>query len=93
MSDRSILPFPHRPDDRLRLSLRRLDEALAEQRAAVTAWRREIGALSAARLCLESSFGELRGELRRLAGAAGKVRTEALHLSRTAEALAGATGR
>jgi hypothetical protein len=46
MSDAAILDFPQRSGDRLRLALRRLDDALSEQRAAVATWRGEFAGLA-----------------------------------------------
>lgn len=50
-----ILPFPHKPDDRLRAALRRLDDALAEQKLAFTEFRANLAALSGAVTGLKGS--------------------------------------
>lgn len=42
----SVALFPKRPEDRLRLALRRLEEALGEQSQAATGLRQAIGDLS-----------------------------------------------
>jgi septal ring factor EnvC (AmiA/AmiB activator) len=42
----SVAAFPQRPEDRLRLALRRLEEAIGEQSAATAGLRSAIGDLS-----------------------------------------------
>jgi septal ring factor EnvC (AmiA/AmiB activator) len=44
----SVIAFPQTPEARLRVALRQLDAALAEQRDAVAAFRRELSALGTA---------------------------------------------
>ncbi len=87
-----LIAFPHRPDDRMRLALRRLDEALEEQRTAVAAWRAEIGLLAGATRGLDDSLQEFRHGLGDLAGAARQAQEEAARLERTAEAMAAVPG-
>lgn len=50
-----ILPFPHQPEDRLRVALRRLDDALIEQKLAFTEFRANLGALGGAVAGLKGS--------------------------------------
>ncbi|MBX9700818.1 MAG: hypothetical protein K2X74_15380 [Acetobacteraceae bacterium] len=88
MTTNDIITFPDRPEDRLRLALRRLDDALAEQRAAVGAWRAELGGLAEATAQLDGSLTEFHGQLRHLAAAAREVDDEAGRLSRTADMMA-----
>lgn len=59
----AILAFPQAPGDRLRLALRRLDDALAEQAAAVAEFRAGIGALRQATQDLAGSLGQYRVQL------------------------------
>ncbi|MEI6158233.1 MAG: hypothetical protein WCP77_00250 [Roseococcus sp.] len=58
-----ILPFPHKPEDRLRAALRRLDDALAEQKLAFTEFRTNLAALGGAVSHLEGSVEEYRDSL------------------------------
>jgi ABC-type transporter Mla subunit MlaD len=44
----AVITFPQTPGSRLRVALRQLDAALAEQRDAMAAFRREIAALGTA---------------------------------------------
>ena len=87
MSDAAILVFPARPEDRLRLAFRRLDEALAEQRAAVGAWRREIGGLAEATSRLGGSLHAFRDNLQALAETTRQAEEQAKRLDRTADAM------
>lgn len=85
MSDATIITFPERAEDRLRHALRRLDEALTEQRQAVGAWRGEIGGLADATAKLDGSLNAFRHNLQHLAVAARDVDEEARRLGRTAD--------
>jgi septation ring formation regulator EzrA len=58
-----ILPFPHKPEDRLRTALRRLDDALAEQKIAFAEFRTNLAALGGAVSGLESSVQEYQSAL------------------------------
>lgn len=58
-----IAVFPARPEDRLRLALRRLDEAIGEQSDAVAGLREAIGDLSGTMARLGSSVASYRGAL------------------------------
>ena len=87
MPDATLIAFPRRPEDRLRLALHRLDEALAAQREAVAGWRAEIGALAGATAGLGANLGGFRGDLSRVAETVGAARAQALRLNRRAEAM------
>lgn len=63
MTDATILAFPQAPQDRLRIALRKLDAALAEQAVAIAAFRGEIGALKAATQGLAQGFAEYQESL------------------------------
>lgn len=82
------LPFPQSPEDRLRLALRRLEAALAEQAAAVAGFRAGLASLREATGGLSiqvSRYHEALGETaEKLRHAHGAARA----LERTAEALA-----
>lgn len=57
MSDSTaILSFPQAPQDRMRLAMRRLQDALAEQAVAIQAFREEIARLRQAATGLEGSL-------------------------------------
>jgi len=58
-----ILTFPHKPEDRLRAALRRLDDALVEQKLAFTEFRTNLAALGSAVSGLEGSLETYRGSL------------------------------
>lgn len=79
----AILAFPRRPEDRLRLALRRLDEALAGQREAVRAWRGELGGLAHATVALNDSLGSFQDALDEVAKDARHADAEARRLTRT----------
>lgn len=87
MRDATILPFPARAEDRLRVALRRLDEALNAQRAAVGAWRGELAELAVATGDLGQSLESFRDGLDDLALAVRDADAEARRLERTAAAL------
>jgi len=66
-----ILPFPEKPEDRLRRALRALDLALVEQGAAVAGLRQELGALS-------SAVGDLGSSLQAYSGVLAATQEEVL---------------
>ena len=68
MSDATIISFPARDEDRLRHALRRLDEALAEQREAVGAWRGELSSLATVTARLDGSLAAFRDKMQHLGG-------------------------
>jgi ABC-type phosphate transport system auxiliary subunit len=64
MTDTSaILPFPQTSPDRLRLAMRRLQDAVAAQANAMQAFRAELGALRQATQGLEGSLDRYRSAL------------------------------
>lgn len=85
MSDATLLAFPQRPEDRLRLALRRLEEGLDEQRQAVACWRAGLADLAAAMKGLDATVTAYRAELDGLAAATRQARAEARRLERTAD--------
>lgn len=87
MADGVVLAFPRRPDDRLRLALLRLEEALAEQRQAVAAWRSSLADLTEATGRLDRSLLGYGAELDSVAEAVRHADTEARRLEETADAL------
>ncbi len=64
MTDTSaVLSFPQAPQDRLRLALRRLQDALDAQAEAVREFRTQIGALRQAATVLDISLGNYQSAL------------------------------
>lgn len=84
MQDSTIFTFPQSGQDRLRLALRRLEEAIAEQRAAVSAFRRNLGELREAATGLEGSLAGYQRNLGDTAGELRRARVAALRLEETA---------
>lgn len=84
-----ILAFPRTPADRLRLALRRLDEAVAEQARAVAEFRAGIGALRQATQSLSGSLGEYRAALDGTATQVSAANRAARQLQDTARKMAG----
>ena len=82
-----ILPFPAKPEDRLRRALRSLDAALDEQRAAVAGLRRELGALSGAVAGLGTSLQAYSRGLADTQEAVLGAHAEARRLDATADAM------
>ena len=80
-----LIAFPQSPEARLRLALRRLDEALAEQAEAVALFRREVGGLGEAVAGLHHSALALRDTLGDVAGETAKAHQASLRLLATAE--------
>jgi hypothetical protein len=64
----TIAAFPQRPEDRLRLALRRLDEAIGEQSVAAAGLRDAIGDLSRTMSRLGETVTGFRGALDNTAG-------------------------
>lgn len=87
MADATIFAFPARPEDRLRVALRRLDEALDAQRAAIGQWRGELAELATATGDLGQSLESFRDGLDDLASAVREADVEAHRLERTAAAM------
>lgn len=82
-----FLAFPKRPEDRLRLSLRALDAALAEQRQAVAGLRVELASLSGALTGLDGSLRTYHGTLGQTATALSEAGAKARELEATADAM------
>lgn len=80
-----ILPFPHKPEDRLRAALRRLDEALAEQKMAFTGFRTNLAALGGAVSGLESTVQEYQSTLAATQQDVARSHAAARRLEATAE--------
>lgn len=59
----AVAMFPQRPEDRLRLALRRLDEAIGEQSQATAGLREAIGDLSRTMSRLGETVSGYRGAL------------------------------
>lgn len=81
----TISAFPRRPEDRLRLALRRLDEALGEQAAATAGLRSAIGDLSRTMSRLGESVAGYRGALDNTAAEIERTLTAARKLEATAD--------
>ncbi|MBU8538162.1 hypothetical protein [Falsiroseomonas tokyonensis] len=82
-----ILPFPNSGERRLRVALRNLDAALAEQRQAIAAFRAELAALNSAVSDLGQSTQLLQDRLHDTAEDTALAREAALRLQATAEAM------
>jgi ABC-type transporter Mla subunit MlaD len=82
-----LLAFPDSADRRLRRALRGLDAALEEQRAAIGAFRAEMGRLQGALDGLGASAAALRGNLGEAAADAARANQAAQELAATAEAM------
>ena len=92
MTDSSaLLAFPVQPEDRLRLSLRRLQTALDQQAAAVREFREEIGRLKHAALGLEDSVIGYRLALSGTAAQVADAQAAARQLQDSARALQAAS--
>jgi chromosome segregation ATPase len=83
----AVLAFPRNDQDRLRLALRRLEDALLEQAGAVQEFRARLGELRQATTGLDSSLGVYRTalsgtatELRRAHHAASELKDTAARL-------------
>ncbi|RKK04976.1 hypothetical protein EBE87_06635 [Pseudoroseomonas wenyumeiae] len=83
MQDSTVFAFPHNDHDRLRLALRRLEEAVAEQRAAIRDFRQSLGDLREAASSLEDSLGGYQRNLGDTATQLRRARTAALQLHDT----------
>jgi DNA-binding FrmR family transcriptional regulator len=84
-----VLAFPTSPERRLRVALRQLDQALAEQREAVAAFRTQITALRGAMAGLGESAITLQENLGEAAREAEKAQAAAARLKATADAMPG----
>ncbi|MBR0681618.1 hypothetical protein GXW74_14065 [Roseomonas eburnea] len=84
----SIASFPLRPEDRLRLALRRLDEAIGEQATATAGLRQAIGDLSRTMSRLGDSVVGYRGALDSTAAEIERALAAARTLQATADRMA-----
>lgn len=82
-----VLAFPNADDRRLRLALRNLDAALAEQREAIALFRTELAGLGSAVNGLGSSAQTLKDRLDDAAEDTALARDAALRLQQIAEAM------
>lgn len=80
--------FPQRPEDRLRLALRRLDEAVADQSQATAGLRAAIGDLSRTMARLGSSMHGYRAALDSTAAEIERALASARRLEATASRMA-----
>lgn len=80
----TLAAFPQRPEDRLRLALRRLDEAIGEQSVATAGLRSAIGDLSRTMSRLGESVAGYRGALDSTAAEIERALTAARQLEATA---------
>jgi len=80
--------FPHRPEDRLRLALRRLDEAVASQSEATAGLRSAIGDLSRTMSRLGDSVSGYRSALDMTAAEIERALASARRLEATADRMA-----
>lgn len=87
----TLLSFPARDDDRLRLALRRLVSALDSQAEAVAALRGELRSLAVAMNGLKGSFTAYGSELDATAIALREAGAGARTLERTADGWLAAT--
>jgi chromosome segregation ATPase len=87
-----LLPYPDTAERRLRRALHQLEAALAEQRAAVGAFRTELCALQHAMAGLDGSARALGRTLDEAAAETAAAREAAQRLERSAAALERAAG-
>jgi hypothetical protein len=80
----TVAAFPQRPEDRLRLALRRLDEAIGEQSVATAGLREAIGDLSRTMSRLGESVNGFRGALDSTAGEIDRAMAASRRLEATA---------
>ena len=84
----SIAAFPLRPEDRLRLALRRLERAIGEQSQATAGLRSAIGELSGTMARLGDSVAGYRGALDSTAAEIERALASARTLQATADRMA-----
>lgn len=84
----SLAVFPLRPEDRLRLALRRLDEAVAEQCEAATSLRAAIGDLSGTMARLGAGVAQYRMALDSTAAEIERALANGRALQATADRMA-----
>lgn len=79
-----VAAFPARPEDRLRLALRKLDDAIGEQSAATAGLRQAIGDLSRTMSRLGESMNGYRSALDSTAAEIERALTASRRLEATA---------
>jgi chromosome segregation ATPase len=84
MQDSTVFAFPRNDQDRLRLALRRLEEAVTEQQAAIRDFRASLGELRQAATGLEDSLGTYRHRLDDTATSLRQAQAATLQLGETA---------
>lgn len=89
MSQPHPLPFPLRPEDRLRLALRDLETALDGQARAVADFRADLAVLGQALGSLQDGLHNYRGRLAECQLDLAELRDQAHKLERTAAGWAG----
>jgi hypothetical protein len=87
-TQRALAFFPQRPEDRLRLALRRLDEAVASQSEATAGLRSAIGDLSRTMSRLGDSVSGYRNALDMTAAEIERALASARRLEATADRMA-----
>ncbi|MCQ4160253.1 hypothetical protein NON00_09970 [Roseomonas sp. GC11] len=83
-----VLHFPQLPEDRLRLALRKLETALAQQAAAVAEFRSNLQTLRDATSSLSVQVNRYHDTLGQTAQKAREAHDKARELERTAEKMA-----
>lgn len=84
MQDSTVFAFPRNDQDRLRLALRRLEDALAGQRAAMRDFRNNLGELRQATAGLQASLTDYQAKLDGTATGLCQTQAAALRLRDTA---------
>ncbi|MDB5415767.1 MAG: hypothetical protein JWR10_4102 [Rubritepida sp.] len=85
MPSADILPFPQKPEDRLRAALRSLEAALDDQKSAFDEFRSNLVDLGGAVSGLETSVQEYRGTLAKTAQDLQLAGSQARRLEATAD--------
>lgn len=86
--DAVLLAFPDSGERRLRIALRKVDDALAEQRLAVAGFRAQLASLQQAVIGLGESAEALNASLGDAAEETTRAQAQASRLQATAEAMA-----
>lgn len=84
----AVAPFPRRPEDRLRLALRKLEEALEDQSEATRGLREAVGDLSRTMARLGNSVASYRAVLDMTAAEVERALAAARTLEATATRMA-----
>lgn len=81
----SVLPFPQRPEDRLRTALRRLEDSLAAQAEAAASFRSSLGHLTTAVNGVDRGLRTYQATLAATQDGVGRLRRSALALQAATE--------